>query len=953
MNLDLNLINKFMYQLPKFTSMTSIQIVCGIFDINIVELTSKSNPSYFVESTKVLKLMLSNCGLFRSTLLNVTGQKSIFDFLATCTTEQIKYICSQYMSDTKLIACAGSGKTRCVIGRIRYMVEMKMAKSPEIYAVTFSKLAASDFKKKIMNVFPNDYGFATFKNYSTIDSLAKSILLKLDPSKASSVEILSISLRNCLNKINSKDLSAIQAQKHIKHIFVDEAQDLNQIQYDILMLFKEYFGTSIHMIGDPNQNIYQFRRSDNFFLIGFKALQYNLSVNFRSTHQIINFSEPLKPVSTLETQCGLGLNGPLVSLVNTPLDDLLRFIVKQINIFLRANPKKNFSDIAIICPTKGLSSSDKFKCGLSVVFNYLRKHKVPVSQLYDESGNKSEVNIKNIKTSEDCVCLTTYHGTKGLEWDVVFALDCFHWLFNRMPTQMDHSNNRYLLYVVATRAKLNLYMCICGNKFKKFNNWLSVIDSRFYDIYGMLSIDGLNVAPPADIPIRSVTEIINNFNDEHLFEINEILGISEGVEVYTKRMYRDFRHLDRKKDDVLFGIFCENVFEYCYYLSKHIRPRKLLLIEAILNNNFLMFKKISHVNLLKKFLENNPIKSKSEFNLIRSSVPNLIRKLLDIYFEKSSSMSDNSKSLICTSEFIEIIEANTKQITSSYHKYLHPKSVDWDPFPILEHLFYLTVITYAYQTNHYHYINNYGAEKKYVYVLGLDLYKKINMYVQNNYLVKQLEFKVDVKYSKLELHGEIDFIEHQSNSNFIICEIKCSKELSIKHFIQVVIYYFCKQYQSKQFQSIFDIDFVILNLFSGLLHRINIKLNRSKMFRLLEMMARVGYLKFGNMTLNVNRVDGAGNEIGRHGGESGDVNNVIPKQSNLNSNPNPGSSPSPNSKPIIKISDSELGLEIFEGEMGSPEYQRKMVLFQDPIFIGYNESHLNTNNSLIQLQASN
>lgn len=40
--------------------------------------------------------------------------------------------------------------------------------------------------------------------------------------------------------------------KDVRMIFVDEAQDLNKIQYDIVCFLKKALKASVHLIGDPN-----------------------------------------------------------------------------------------------------------------------------------------------------------------------------------------------------------------------------------------------------------------------------------------------------------------------------------------------------------------------------------------------------------------------------------------------------------------------------------------------------------------------------------------------------------------------------------------------------------------------------------------------------------------------------------------------------------------------------
>lgn len=76
-----------------------------------------------------------------------------------------------------------------------------------------------------------------------------------------------------------------------KHIYVDEAQDLNKAQYEII---KTLAGNIINvtMVGDPNQSIYGFNGATSDFLEksfyhDFNAHKIELNENFRSSRKVI------------------------------------------------------------------------------------------------------------------------------------------------------------------------------------------------------------------------------------------------------------------------------------------------------------------------------------------------------------------------------------------------------------------------------------------------------------------------------------------------------------------------------------------------------------------------------------------------------------------------------------------------------------------------------------------
>lgn len=95
-----------------------------------------------------------------------------------------------------------------------------------------------------------------------------------------------------------------------KHICVDEAQDLNKIQYEFIKALCGESITSILMVGDPNQMIYGFNGSSSeylcsFFIDDFKPSVYELKENYRSSRAVIHVANKLKPGSQKESDFAL------------------------------------------------------------------------------------------------------------------------------------------------------------------------------------------------------------------------------------------------------------------------------------------------------------------------------------------------------------------------------------------------------------------------------------------------------------------------------------------------------------------------------------------------------------------------------------------------------------------------------------------------------------------------
>ena len=83
---------------------------------------------------------------------------------------------------------------------------------------------------------------------------------------------------------------------NIDYIFFDEYQDVNPIQNYILSKFKEK--SNIMVVGDDAQSIYKFRGSDIKYIWNFSkdydpTKTYYLESNYRSTQQIVDFSQDI------------------------------------------------------------------------------------------------------------------------------------------------------------------------------------------------------------------------------------------------------------------------------------------------------------------------------------------------------------------------------------------------------------------------------------------------------------------------------------------------------------------------------------------------------------------------------------------------------------------------------------------------------------------------------------
>lgn len=94
------------------------------------------------------------------------------------------------------------------------------------------------------------------------------------------------------------------------HICVDEAQDLNRIQYEFVKALAGSGDNNIMMVGDPDQMIYGFNGSSSQYLCesfvsDFTPKTFRLTENYRSSKAVVRAANGLRPGAQKETEFAL------------------------------------------------------------------------------------------------------------------------------------------------------------------------------------------------------------------------------------------------------------------------------------------------------------------------------------------------------------------------------------------------------------------------------------------------------------------------------------------------------------------------------------------------------------------------------------------------------------------------------------------------------------------------
>jgi DNA polymerase III epsilon subunit-like protein len=354
--------------------------------------------------------------------------------------EQKIIVESSKNQNQRIIAGAGSGKTTTILYRIKYLLD-NFITPDRILVLTFNKDSAQNIRNRIYKIF----GFNIRINIYTIDAFCRK-LMTIDNSKLYSLSEYSTIGLEIMKKYEKEICS------QYKYIFFDEFQDVNDIQFNILKIFVDN-GCYLSVIGDDCQNIYQFRGTDNYYMINFDRIvpntsTYFLRTNYRSTKSIVDLANKSISFNLLKIDkdmipCNKKKSKPEL-IINETEADSTNFIIKKINYYIKNGYK--YDDIAIL-------SRNSYP--LKVMETELTKFNIPhVALITDKNSDDSKKLIEANK-----IVLTTIHKSKGLEWSIVIIIGLSQ---KHFPEHLNNNiknieEERRLFYVAVTRCKKKLF----------------------------------------------------------------------------------------------------------------------------------------------------------------------------------------------------------------------------------------------------------------------------------------------------------------------------------------------------------------------------------------------------------------------------------------------------------------------------------------------------------------
>lgn len=378
---------------------------------------------------------------------------------------------------TCIIACAGAGKTKTLIAKIIYMIKELDCDPKDFFITTFTRNAANELKERLLEYITED--IVNEMTLGTFHSIAYS---KINDNYDYPVEdnIESYLYKYCdfiTRHVNNKDIvierqdeiydsdgELIDEERDIEHshndisdfsheyqyIFIDEYQDVNDIQEQIIdSLYKK--AKLLITVGDDQQNIYTFRDTKIKYILEF-AKRYD---NAQYKYLIKNYR--------CNTNC-VTLANAVLSYNNNKIDKTIKAMKddkpKKIMLISFKNQKTQIQHITKSIINNDVSNNYHKIAILARNNGVLKKLETTFASLhiptfYIESGTEEKQNIQDISGR---IILSTIHGTKGLEFDTVYIIDVNNGTF---PSSYcaDIEEERRLFYVGITRSKKKLFIC--------------------------------------------------------------------------------------------------------------------------------------------------------------------------------------------------------------------------------------------------------------------------------------------------------------------------------------------------------------------------------------------------------------------------------------------------------------------------------------------------------------
>ena len=321
-------------------------------------------------------------------------------------------------------------------------------------------------------------------------------------------------LERCLHALTTDRQWASGIRWRFRHLFVDEAQDLNPLQYAFLEAIRDG-RPDLCLVGDPRQAIFRFNGADPTIMDNVAQLYPGITItrltrNYRCTPQIIDAARGvLQRSDQSDDSIAVPMDGAAVRVVSAT-DDINENVAVARLLREMVGPQQLWRSCAVLARTvaqltavhaaltrAGVPANLQGRSGARRAFG------AAVAEAYgcrthtelgawvetvtaDPAANPTRARVAeaadrfiaqgtglsfrawvelhspfdNLDNAEpdDAVDLLTFHGAKGREWQTVVIIGAEHGLVphSSATTQAQRDEEARLLYVACTRAREQL-----------------------------------------------------------------------------------------------------------------------------------------------------------------------------------------------------------------------------------------------------------------------------------------------------------------------------------------------------------------------------------------------------------------------------------------------------------------------------------------------------------------
>jgi hypothetical protein len=705
--------------------------------------------------------------------------------------EQLQIVQSDPDLNMRVVAGAGSGKTTTILCRVKYILD-NFTLPDRILILTFNRDSAQNIRNRISSLF----GFPIHLNIYTIDAFCYKLMNYYNYD--SDIKIYSVSeYSNTGLKLMEKFGKEISSQ--YKYIFFDEFQDVNDVQFNILKIFVDN-GCVLTVIGDDCQNIYQFRGTNNYYMINFDRIidscTFKLTTNYRSIASIVEIAN--RSIQHNE----LKIEKKMVSFNNVKTKpkfvmcehetDSIHYICKKILEAINLGIK--LDRIAILA---------RNSYPLKLMETELTKRQIEHVACITDKNNED---IKKMLVP-DKIAVTTIHKSKGLEWDIVFifGLSHEHWPEHLNNNIKNIEEERRLFYVGVTRSKALLYLVTNQKEipisifvsevfdllsYVRYRNAQKNLENNLFgyddtqtivkESYGVTELIGM--LSPEDLEYLRKNNLILNTEPEQKNILNTTIKINF-IEQIKKSSY---------EPDV--GEFCDR------YITRGIITKLKVDFEDIDTEYILNSKELTETQM-SEYLKNNR-KIKYNENVRRKfTYPTNILESIDKSYTKTKDISIENDKLLSDIYWISLCRNFRNDRNRLAYKNIFPLIkqnllIDFDNINLLKRM------------------------------------DSIIEYLSNN----QSKCKINVQHKFMSnnnpcsICGELDLIDIK-NKNLI--DLKCSEnDFILEWMIQLLLYYSLMNKKDKKLIEKIS----VINVFNGIMYSFDIPQNyqSEKLIKYLE-----------------------------------------------------------------------------------------------------------------------